>query len=638
MKLKIAQVVGLNTDQRAAQVSSSSREDDNNVLAVLLIESDDAFTKGRQILSELEDFYFESEGAVGQKLEATFAEAEKKLSSEINSATKEESDPETPQSGTGVSEWDICLAAISGKVLYLIGKGQVEVYLKRGDKLSPLLSVGTPAQLISGFLSDSDRLLFSTRSLSALLGEQLEKTLSLPIEVFEEEVGSRIGASGLENQGLAALAVEVYPEVQPGAEVNGEDLEISPISGEEPKVEEELPSPKVNLILSLLPKVVLFIGRVRAYFPRSGRGRLILAILLIAIVASGVGYQYKLSRDQKTNAQFQQLLQGAKDDFTAAQGLATLNPVEAKTKLELAKDKVNKALSLKPKDSDATALKNQIEGDSGAILQQSSVSEFPVFLDLDLIKKNFRAERLSLSGGKLLVLDPGVKTLAVVDLAKKSNQILAGSEKMGDALFASLNGGLAFIYSKDKGILKIDTANSKLTSVAKKDSDLTEVKDIYGFAGNVYLLDASQSATGSGQIWKYLPAKEDYSDKRPYLNKDVKADFDGAIRMQIESSIYALKSGGEILRFTKGNKDNFSLEGLDKGVKDPKSFFVSSETDNLYVLDSGNSRLLILTKTGSYKGQVTGSNFGTATDLVVDEKEKKVYLLEGSKIFQVDLK
>jgi len=58
----------------------------------------------------------------------------------------------------------------------------------------------------------------------------------------------------------------------------------------------------------------------------------------------------------------------------------------------------------------------------------------------------------------------------------------------------------------------------------------------------------------------------------------------------------------------------------------------------LYVLDSGNSRLLILTKTGSYKGQITGVKFATATDLVVDEKGKKVYFLEGSKIFQVDLK
>ena len=135
-----------------------------------------------------------------------------------------------------------------------------------------------------------------------------------------------------------------------------------------------------------------------------------------------------------------------------------------------------------------------------------------------------------------------------------------------------------------------------------------------------------------------MPTSGGYSDKREYLSKGTKVDFSSALRMQIESSVYVLKAGGEILRFTKGDKDNFSLGGLDKGVKDPKSFFVSSDTDNLYLLDSGNSRLLILTKTGSYKGQMSGAKFATATDLAVDEIGKKVYLLDGSKIYSADLK
>ena len=77
-----------------------------------------------------------------------------------------------------------------------------------------------------------------------------------------------------------------------------------------------------------------------------------------------------------------------------------------------------------------------------------------------------------------------------------------------------------------------------------------------------------------------------------------------------------MTSDGQILKFLRGAKDNFTYEGLDKGVKDPKSFFVSSDSENLYVLDSGNQRLLILTKTGSYKGQIEGEKFGSATDLV----------------------
>lgn len=605
MRLKIAQVIGLNTDQKAAQVTSSLR-DDNSFLSVLQITSDDAFTKGRQILSGLEDFYFEAEGNISEKLNATFKEAESKSLKGL--------------------EFDLLLAVIAGKVLYLIGRGQVEVYLKRGDKLSPLLSVGAPMQLVSGFLQDGDRLMFSTGSLITFLGPELEKALNLPIDTFEEEVGSKIGAASPvpdgTGQGLAALAVEVTEE----------SPEITPIDQEEQLVE-QYSDTQPNNLKNALGKVVGLLKVWIGYFPKSGKARLVVAVILILIIGSGVGYQIKVSRDKKTQAEFNRLMQEAKDAFEGAKGLASLNPADAKTKLDSSKDLVNKALSLKPKSADAGNLKARIESESPSILQQSSVSDFPVFLDLDLIKKNFRAVQMSLSKGKLLLLDPSTKTLVTVDLDKKSNEILAGSEKLGEATFASLNGGLAFVYSGDKGFLKVDTTNSKITTVAKSDKEWGEIKDIYGFAGNVYALD-----TGKNMIWKYLPAADGYSDKREYLNSNTKADLGAAIRMQIESSIYVLKSGGEILRFTKGEKDNFSFSGLPEGVKDPKSIFTSSDTENLYVLDSGNSRLVILTKIGAYKGQITGSKFATATDLVVDELDKNVYLLEGSKIYSVDLK
>lgn len=641
MKLKVAQVIGLNTDQKAAQVASELRDDpsasfnraqDKSLgagsafLAVLELTSDDAFTKGRAILSEIEDFYFESEGETGKKLAATFKEFEEKFSRE-----------DFPAKDGPVSDWSLSLAAISGKVLYLIGKGQVEVSLKREGKLLSLLTVGTPSELISGFLVEGDRLLISTKSFITFLGAEFSKSLDLPIESFEEEIESKIGASNQDSEGLAALVVDISEE---GAEIASlpSQKELQPQVGQNTAGD---PAKKISLPIKAWAAQIFYLSKqLRIYFPRSGRSKLILAVVLFLIIAAGVGLKYKSSRDREREVQFNNLLQQAKDDFNSAKNIASLNPEEAKNKLEEAKKKTGKALTLKPNSQEAKNFKNQIEQDSASILQDSSISDFPLFLELDLVKKNFRAETLSLSGTKLLLFDPAVKTLAVVDLVKKSNQILAGSEQLGDAGFISQNGELAFIYSKDKGILKIDSTNFRVSVVAKKDDDWGEIKDIYGFAGNVYLLDS-----GKNMIWKYLPVgqagpqtAEGYSGKREYLSKETKVDLSGALRMQIESSVYLLKRGGEILRFTKGDKDNFSYSGLPSGVKDPRSIFVSSDTENLYVLDSGNSRLLTLTKTGAYKGQITGNKFATAADLAVDEAAKKVYLLEGSKIYSVDLK
>lgn len=263
----------------------------------------------------------------------------------------------------------------------------------------------------------------------------------------------------------------------------------------------------------------------------------------------------------------------------------------------------------------------------------SKKASFDLFLDLDFIKKGLQAEALSLSKGKVLIFDNKNKTLASINLDKKAQQIQAGKEQLGDGMVASINGGTAFVYSKNKGIVKIDLQTQKASIAAKLDDEWGEIADIYGFGGNVYLLDKLNN-----QIWKYLPTQDGYSDKRNYLEGGVKADFGSGMRMQIESSVYILKQGGEMLRFTKGTPDFFSYGGLDKNIRDPKSFFVSSDTEDLYVLDSGNSRLVVLTKVGMYKDQYEGDKFATATDLVVDEEGKKVYLLEGNKIFQMDLK
>ena len=77
MNLKLAQFIGLNTDQKAAQAISSIRDSDNAFLAVIQLTCDDAFTKGRLGLAELSDYYFDFEGSPVEKLTATFKQADK---------------------------------------------------------------------------------------------------------------------------------------------------------------------------------------------------------------------------------------------------------------------------------------------------------------------------------------------------------------------------------------------------------------------------------------------------------------------------------------------------------------------------------------------------------------------------------
>jgi len=623
MKIKVGQAIGLNTDQQAALVLSSPT-DEETFLAVLKLTCDDAFTKGRQVLSEVEDLYHEGEGTTAQKLQDIFASAQEKLKD--------------------TQKYSLLLAVVTGKVLYFVREGEIEVYLKRGGKLSSLSELAKPNQLVSGFLLEGDRVFFATNSLTSFLGDDLEKSLDLSIDAWEEETNSRIAEA--QDQGLSGLVVDVI----------GEDPSISPASVQEEQTTQRNPKGAFGSLMSKIkgangsaveeeqlyqdsPKkrINLNFGK---FIPKTKRGRLIVGVILIAILAVGIGMQYKKATDQQKDIEFNQYLQTAKDDYVAAQNLSALNSTDTKTKLQEAKENIIKALTLKPSNSDALDLKKQMEENSDKLLQQFAAANFPEFLDLNLVKNGFRANWMSLSGTNLLLLDPSSKTLVSIDVAKKSNKVLAGQDQLGSALLTSLNGNFAFVYSTDKGIIRIDTTNNKATTVAKADErssstnkDLKDVVDIAGFASNVYLLDK-----GNNKIWKYLATTDGFSDKKEYLNSGAKADFAGVIRMQIESSIYVLKANGTILRYTKGATDSFALTGLDKPLKDPKSFFTSSDVENIYILDSGNGRLVVVDKKGSYKAQYQGDKFSIASDIVVDAKNKKLYILDGSKIYSMDLK
>lgn len=597
MNFKTTQVIGLNTDLESAQVIVSQREGEL-FLGIIKLICDDAFTTGRNLLLSLADDFFEAEGNPGQKLTDIFKQAQEKLSK--------------------LGEYDLSLATLSKgggsatKVLFLIKEGKVDIFLKRLGKFSPLTSEGLSGQLISGFLSDYDRVIFATHNLTSFLKDDLTSIMSLSLEEWEEAVNSKTLGSGFADGGFAAMLLEADPEkVEIPTLVDSQESEKTPG-------------------LSLLSRISLSRVNLRKIFPKSGRGRLILAVLLILFLLIGLGIQYQRVSSGEKDRLFNQNLDLARSDFAEASSLQNLNPLEAKNKLDEALASINKALSYKNEKS-ALELKEKIEQAKNNILQEHK-SQNELFLDLNLVKEGFSAKNLSLSDGNLLLLDPNSSTLISLKLSSKSHQILAGESKLASAKYASINGDFAFVYSS-KGILKVDIPTQKVTEAEALDSNWGEIIDLAGFASNIYLLDK-----GKNQIWKILATSSGYSSSREYLTKETKVDLAKAAKMQIESSVYILKEGGDILRFTRGAPDHFSIGGLDKAIKDPKSFFTSSETDNLYILDSGNSRIVVVNKTGGYIAQYQNDSLGGVTDLVVDEKGKKIYLLEGSKIYSLDLK
>lgn len=117
-------------------------------------------------------------------------------------------------------------------------------------------------------------------------------------------------------------------------------------------------------------------------------------------------------------------------------------------------------------------------------------------------------------------------------------------------------------------------------------------------------------------------------------------DFQNAKDMAISVSIYILTKDNELVRYTSGVKEvNFRIKGLDTKLKDSSGLKTNWDWENLYIVDSGNGRVVILNKNGDFVKELKGQNEGWADlrSVTVTNVEDRMFVLDGTRIFEIKL-
>lgn len=593
--IKAVKAIGGNTDFLTAQAFSFIRED-TCLTAIISASGEDVFTKVRIVGLRIEDDFFTQEGKPPENLKKTFEEVIKGLKGQTET-------------------FGVLLIFWQKNVLYLLSHGGHKAYLTRDDQVINLTDQASSGQLISGYLKENDKLLLVSQRASNRVwdDEFVNKLLKTEAEGLEDEVEALVAQSQTVEP-IAAVSVVEQSEQAIEEQISDETVHPYPILG--------IASSKVKSLVRL--------------FWQNRLARTVLGVSLILGSLILFGLSFYNQQKSETNSKFSSFLASAREEYALAQSLKDSDLKAAKLNWDQAQNNINSALQIKPKSSEAKNFKNELDQNKNDILKVREITNWPLFLSLDLIKKDFSASRMSYSLGKILFLDETQKTLVALELGKKTNQILSGATQLGQAQFSSLNGQTAFVYSLDKGILRVDLDNEKTTQIVKPDPEWGKITDLFAFSSNIYLMDSLKN-----QIWKYVPVKSGYADKAAYL-KSLPAgrqiDLAGGNKLQIDYSVWVLKNKQEILKFTAGSTDFFSIGGLDKPLINIQSFFVSEKEDQVYILDPESSRVVVVGKNGQYQAQYRGEKFKSSSDLVVDDQNKKIYLLENNKIYTVDLK
>ncbi|MSQ15181.1 MAG: hypothetical protein EXR50_04890 [Dehalococcoidia bacterium] len=147
-----------------------------------------------------------------------------------------------------------------------------------------------------------------------------------------------------------------------------------------------------------------------------------------------------------------------------------------------------------------------------------------------------------------------------------------------------------------------------------------------GYGGNLYILDTLKS-----QVWRYVPTDRGFDTERKGLLSGV--ELKGAVDMAVDGDIYIIMRTGELVKFVDGRPAILSIDGLDKPLSNPSAIFGTSQTKFLYIVDRGNSRIVVIDKNGALRYQLALPNVTNLQDVYLDEGSSTIYLATDSKLY-----
>jgi hypothetical protein len=346
-------------------------------------------------------------------------------------------------------------------------------------------------------------------------------------------------------------------------------------------------------------------------------GVLFLILLSVSLVTGSI--KIKADREAKKWNDFSEPITKS---IQEAQDLVKINPSGAKKLMEDVKNTFNvqKAEFVNGKyKTELAKLEEQVNvawtTTSGE--KQSQINEL---VNIQLIRAGFVGDRMSLiKDSNLLVLDSKMGVVVTVVTASKDIKVVAGK---GDTA------GWVDTVSDGSKVLVLDSKGVSLNGTDLNgivfDMAVNKPIALGLFGANVYVLDS-----GNKEIYKYGAISDGYGERTMWLKQGQSIDVN-PVDMAIDASVWILGDNGVVEKFTRGTREQFTLNGVPDGAKTTKIALQQTGT-SLALLDTTNGMVIVCNKTtGNCDQQLKSDKLKTASDIEYDGSGNLLVLINGT--------
>lgn len=360
--------------------------------------------------------------------------------------------------------------------------------------------------------------------------------------------------------------------------------------------------------------------------------------IVIIVVLLGVGF-IKIQLNNKDNGSLTsananlESLDSARSLYAKALDSLGLKKTGAKEELISSRDAAIKATSSPPIADEANNLLAQINAKLDALNSATRIRQADP-QNFDLSDKSIKTIAV---GANLFVISQSGDISKYDTRSKTSEAYGKVAESFGKVVNAtySESSNSILILTDKSAVVKLNIDNKSLTEAKIAEGQTWEASvAIATYANNIYLLDSI-----NGQIWKHTAGDSEYSKGTAYVVKQPISLKDSK-DLTIDGNLFVLKDDGKTVKITKGVEDSsFNLSAIptpDDKILGASGALSTSDTNSIYILDTGANRLLQFSKTGAFQKQYVFDGM-PMTSFAVNEKLKKLWLISETKVFEKDL-
>lgn len=360
---------------------------------------------------------------------------------------------------------------------------------------------------------------------------------------------------------------------------------------------------------------------------------LLLTTIILGLIFIGSLLTFKIKASvQAKNLAYQNLVQAITDKKTAAEAnLIYNNNNQALTLLTEAKTMLTDLPNSSHNEKEKYQELNKAIEESLKKLRKMEIITPSLVYDLATLNLEPKALKLAVIDNQLIIygpedknfyrLNPNTQQAIVKELVNTSNLTTASTPKEQDMIIFAMNDKEITMYNKDSNLFSPRDINFPTNEI--------KLADLSIYNRRLYSLNPS-----TNQIYKHNPTQTGFDKGTEWINDNV--DIRDGVSLAVDGDIFVL-TANNLLKFTAGKKQDFSISGLDPALDHPSQIWTYNGVNNIYIFEPTNKRLIILDKEGKLKIQYTANEWQSPTSMIVDEPGKTIFVLDNNKIWKFGL-